>query len=171
VKNLTRTQWLGLAAVILFGGRLVLMLTEKKDPDVLPSGVRLSDLPSPPEMKIPDTLSAPAEPLKVGSQEARDMLYCSGVISAEDKARPNAPMEESLPRLTAALALANAGRAKLEAEGATQGFVTITVDTAWGEKASEDYKAGKLAISLKACMKMAKALPQPDPDAPKPPAQ
>jgi hypothetical protein len=168
--KLSRTQWLGLAVVIVFGGRLALMLTEKKDPDVLPSGVRISDLPSLGDIKMPDVLTAPEKPLEVGSQEARDMLYCSGVISAENKAKPDAPMEVALPRLTAALALANAGRAKLEAEGAVQGFATISVDTAWGQKAGEDYQAGKLAIPLADCIKKAEALPppQPDPNAPKP---
>ena len=168
--KLRRTQWLGLAVIIVFGGRLAFMLTEKKDPDLLPSGIRISDLPKPPEMPMPDLNPVPAEPLKVGSQEARDILYCSGVISAESKAKPDAPMEESLPRLTAALALANAGRRKLEAEGAVQGFGAIAVDTAWGEKAAADYTAGKLAIPLSDCMKTAAALPPPppDPNAPKP---
>jgi hypothetical protein len=168
--KLSRTQWLGLAVVIVFGGRLALMLTEKKDPDVLPSGVRISDLPSPGDIKLPDVLAAPEKPLEVGSQEARDMLYCSGVISAENKAKPDAPMDVAIPRLTAALALANAGRTRLEAEGAAQGFGAISVDTAWGERAAEDYKAGKLAISLADCMKKAQALPPPppDPNAPKP---
>jgi hypothetical protein len=168
--KLRRTQWLGLAVIIVFGGRLALMLTEKKDPDVLPSGVRISDLPKLLEMPMPDLNPVPAKPLEVGSQEARDMLYCSGVISAESKAKPDAPMEVALPRMTAALALANAGRRKLEAEGAVQGFGAIAVDTAWGEKAAADYSSAKLAIPLSDCMKKAAALPPPppDPNAPKP---
>ena len=166
--KLSRTQWLGLVVIIVFGGRMVMMLTEKKDPDVLPSGVRLSDLPSP-SASMPDLNAVPAEPLKVGSQEAKDMLYCSGVISTENKANPKAPMEEALPRLTAALALANAGRAKLESEGAVQGFGAISVDTAWGAKAAADYAEDKLAIPLATCMKMADAL-APPPDANAPPA-
>jgi hypothetical protein len=167
--KLRSTQWLGLGVIIVFGGRMVLMLLEgPRDPDVLPSGVRLSDLPSPSDI-VSDPFVPPAEPLKAGSQEARDMLYCSGVISAESKAKPDAPMEESLPRLTAALALANAGRAKLEAEGAVQGFGAISVDMAWGEKAASDYADGKLAVSLSDCMKKAGALPPPPPDPSAPP--
>src|SRR5690348_15603762 len=76
--KISRTQWLGLAVVIVFGGRMIMMLMEKKDPDVLPSGVRLSDLPKLPEMPMPDLNPVPAEPLRVGSQEAKDLLYCSG---------------------------------------------------------------------------------------------
>jgi hypothetical protein len=167
--KLRSTQWLGLAAILVFGGRLIFMLLEgPRDPDVLPSGVRISDLPTPSDA-ISDPFAPPAKPLEVGSQEARDMLYCSGVISAESKAKPDAPMEESLPRFTAALALANAGRAKLEAEGAVKGFGAISVDTAWGDKAGADYKDGKLAIPLPACMKIADALPPPPPDPNAPP--
>lgn len=166
--KLRRMQWLGLAVILVFGARMALLLTEKKDPDVLPSGVRLSDLPSP-TVSIPDPNPVPAEPLKVGSQEAKDMLYCSGVISADTKAKPSDGLD-ALPRLTAALALANAGRRKLEAEGAVQGFGAIAVDTAWGEKARADYVDGKLAIGVSDCMKKADALPPPppDPNAPKP---
>lgn len=166
--KLKRTQWLGLAVVIVFGGRLALMLTEKKDPDVLPSGIRISDLPKPPEMPMPDLNPIPDKPLEVGSQDARDMLYCSGVISAENKAKPNG--DDAIKRFTAALALANAGRRQLETEGAVQGFGAIAVDSAWGDKAAADYEAGKLAISLKDCIKKADALPPtpPDPNAPKP---
>lgn len=166
--KLSRTQWLGLAVVIVFGGRLALMLTEKKDPDVLPSGVHLSDLPKVSDLPMPDLNPVPEKPLEVGSQEAKDILYCSGVISAENKAKPDGP--DAIRRLTAALALANAGRRQLESEGAVQGFGAIAVDSAWGDKAAEDYKAGKLAIPVKDCMKKADALPPPppDPNAPKP---
>ena len=72
--KLRRTQWLGLAVIIVFGGRLAFMLTEKKDPDLLPSGIRISDLPKPPEMPMPDLNPVPAEPLKVGSQTWRSTL-------------------------------------------------------------------------------------------------
>jgi hypothetical protein len=162
--RLRSTQWLGLAAVIVFGGRLAFILIEgPKDLDILPSGVRLSDLPT---VSVPETSfdPIPVDPLAVGSQDAKDDLYCAGVVFAGQLESTSSLSSDGARALTAYVRLAEVGRAKLEADQSTGQSGAYAASTAWAEKARADSKAGALAISLDACLKRAEALPPPPPD-------
>ena len=83
--------------------------------------------------------------------------------------RSRKPATVSVSALAKHLDVARAYIAKLEAEGAVQGFGAMTVASAWTEKAGADHKAGTLAIPIAECMKRADALPPPPPDPNAPP--
>jgi hypothetical protein len=151
-------QIFGLVAVLVFGSYLVVQLAQgPRDPDVLPSGVRISDLPTisaPPA----DTAPIPAEPLAVGSQDAKDDLYCSGIVFGELLKAPNVPDDEAQRRRDAYAALAEHGRARLETEGAAKGAGAFAVGNAWADKARSDYKADAARIPFADCMTRAAGL-------------
>lgn len=192
--KLTSTQVVGLGAIVIFGGILVgTLMKGPRDPDMLPSGVRLSDLPPLPEMKVeipapdpsglgtaltppasapgsgaaaassPDaTLSYPGQPdyLNVGSQAAKDDLYCAGVISAEFDALPEQHPEEMSKQIAAQIALDYAGAAKLIADGVATQDNSAGFTLAYGAKARADRAAGALRIPFATCMARAAALPK-----------
>lgn len=168
--KLQPTQIVGLLAVLGFGGYLVVRIMQgPQDPDVLPSGVRISDLPSPsiPEPTLPPlelSTTLPADPLDAGSQEARDDLYCSGLIYAEHLAKPGESAEQTQKQLNAILSLAAAGTGKLKAEGVATDATTAAIADAHTDKAGADYAAKTPRISLDACMARAAAPPAPSPN-------
>src|SRR5262245_55213329 len=147
----------GIAGVVVFGGILVFTLMKgPRDPDLLPSGVRISDLPAISAPAI-DTTPLPSDPLAIGSQDAKDDLYCSGVVIAKQIQTTGAALDER--ESNAYADLAEAGRAKLSAEGATRGAGAYAASNAWSDKARTEFKAGTPAISFDACMSRAAALP------------
>jgi hypothetical protein len=155
--KLTSTQWIGLTVVVLFGTRLIFMLLEgPRDPDMLPSGVRLSDLPRVPEMQIDPF--APADPLAVGSQEAKDDLYCAGVVYLERVESADIATSDAGKNLNLYLRLGDAGRGKLIAENPGSGTGAYATASAWSQKARAD-KATGYAIPLDKCLARAEALP------------
>jgi hypothetical protein len=156
--KLRPTQIVGLVAIIVFGAYLVVRLIQgPRDPDLLPSGVRLSELPT---ISAPafDTTPIPAEPLAVGTQDARDDLYCSGIVFAEQLETTGVPADEAQRRRDAYAALAEHGRARLEVEGVTKGAGAIAVANAWADKARADYKASSVSIPFADCMTRAAGL-------------
>jgi hypothetical protein len=161
--KLQPTQIVGLIAVLGFGGYLVVRIMQgQQDPDVLPSGVRISDLPSPsvPEPALPPlelSTTLPADLLNAGSQDARDDLYCSGLIYAEHLAKPGGA-EQTQKQLNAILSLAQAGTGKLKAEGAATDATTAAIADAHTDKAAADYAARTPRIALDACLTRAAAL-------------
>jgi hypothetical protein len=163
--KLTSTQITGLLAVIGFGGFLIAKLLMPHDPDRLPSGVRLSDLPTIDATTPPDSTPPPDKPLEVGSQEARDDLYCSGVVFATQLESASSDLAEGQKRIDAYSALAENGRAKLVAEKAVTESNAIVVGNAWADKARADFKTNALAIPLDKCLARlaAKAKPAPSP--------
>jgi hypothetical protein len=162
--KLRPTQVVGLIAVLGFGGYLIVRIMQgPRDPDLLPSGVRISDLPIISAAPV-DTTPLPAEPLAVGSQEAKDDLYCSGVVFAKQLETTSTIAEEAQRERDAYAALAEGGRARLEAEGATKGAGAIAVGNAWADKARADYKAGAPRIPFTDCMARAGALPSASPN-------
>lgn len=157
-------QIVGLTAILVFGGILVsTLLKGPRDPDLLPSGVRISDLPTVSAPAI-DTTPLPADPLAVGSQEAKDDLYCSGVVFAKQLDATSTPAEQAERERNAYSALAESGRRKLVSEGAATADGAVATGNAWAERAREDYKAGAPRLSFDACMARAAALPAPAPN-------
>jgi hypothetical protein len=189
--KLKPTQIIGLVAIVVFGGILVTtLLRPKPDPYSLPNGMPFSSLPSPTapdfEIPIPDlqytippapggdarpAVSAPAAPVviytAIGSQDARDDLYCDAALNAEfDKVVRTGHPDASAALLREASQLRGAGLAKLKAEGASAGDDWAFFTSAYSDLATADHAAGRLRIAVAACKARAAALPA---DSPPPP--
>lgn len=188
--KLKATQWIGAAAIIVFGGGIILRMTQPSEREVMEK--RLASLPTisapPVEIPMPDlsaiqpvppldlsapaassastgasgSLSYPGEPdyLNLGSQAAKDDMYCAGVISAEFDARPGQHPDEMSKQLAAQIALDDAGTAKLVAEGASTQDESAGFTLAYAAKAKADRSAGTLRIPFATCMTRAAALPK-----------
>lgn len=161
-------QIVGLIAIVVFGGILAVQLTSpKRDPMELPSGVNLRDLPSPdvamptPVLPTPAIPSAPGDQLAIGSDAAKDDLYCSGVIFAFHQTQPDAASEDAQARREAIVALAEAGVAKLKAENVATDATTAGIADAHALKAAQDFDAQTLRISEPDCLLRAAAVIDP----------
>ncbi|HVY89938.1 MAG TPA: hypothetical protein VG942_13795 [Hyphomonadaceae bacterium] len=159
--KLRPTQIVGLIAIVVFGGILAFTLLKPHDPDLLPSGIRLSELPRIDATPPLDTTPPPEKPLEVGSQDARDDLYCSGIVFETQLAGMGGDIAENQKRIDAYGALAEGGRAKLIAEKAVTESNAVVVGNAWARKAKEDYEAKALRIPLAECLKRPAALKAP----------
>ncbi len=107
----------------------------------------------------------PADPLAVGSQDAKDDLYCSALIYAEnpDVSDALAPVDEALLRKAQALGfiIGEAGINKLVEQKAVHATQARLVADAYAAQIEKDMKAKKTRISLDACNKRAAAIPVP----------
>jgi hypothetical protein len=107
----------------------------------------------------------PANPLEVGSQEARDDLYCSAMIYAENPSPPNAlnPIDEAILRKAQAFGfiIGESGINRLVAEKAAHATHGALIADAYAEQVAKDLAANKPRISLDDCNARAKALPVP----------
>ena len=114
----------------------------------------------------PATLpTALSNPLEIGSQGAKDDLYCSGVIF--DRYGPTSdalsPTEEAIRMRNESMGMiiAQHGADKLMAEGVARVTQLGEISDAYGDKTAKDIRAGKPRIALETCMKRAEALPKP----------
>ncbi len=154
-------QWVGVAAIAFFGGKLVYDLTRPEpDPFLLPGAMPMSDtlaasdpveLPIPPLPEIPVVIPPPLDPLIVGSDAARDDLYCSGIIFAAHRASGDEFSPEAQARRDRVIALAEAGVAKLLSEGAAQTGETAAIADAHSTRALDDFAVGTPRISVEEC--------------------
>ena len=107
--------------------------------------------------------SPPADPLAVGTQEAKDDLYCAGLIFADNPSPPSAlnPTDEAVLRKAQALGivLAESGINRLVTEKAAHATHGALISDAYASLAAKDLKAGKPRISLDDCVARAKAMP------------
>jgi hypothetical protein len=105
----------------------------------------------------------PADPLAVGSQDAKDDLYCAGVIYAANPSPPSAlnPTDEAVLRKAQALGiiLGESGINKLVIQKAAHATHGALIADAYAVQAAKDVAAGKPRISLEDCNARAKALP------------
>jgi hypothetical protein len=120
--------------------------------------------PAKPEASTPITPPPPpADPLAVGSQEAKDDLYCAGIIFAENPSPPSAlnPTDEAVLRKAQALGivLAESGINRLVTEKAAHATHGALISDAYATLAAGDLKAKKPRISLDDCYARAKAMP------------
>ncbi|MBI1362339.1 MAG: hypothetical protein GC155_18850 [Alphaproteobacteria bacterium] len=116
-----------------------------------------------PQPKPPSALPPPlAHPLAVGSQEAKDDLYCSGVIFAKygPSDEPLSPTQEAvrMKNENLGMIIANEGADKLLDEHAVHVTQLGALSDAYADKTAADIKAGKPRLSLETCMAKAKAL-------------
>ncbi|MDP3738407.1 MAG: hypothetical protein Q8R02_13515 [Hyphomonadaceae bacterium] len=159
-------QIVGLVGLVVFGSILVFTLTKPRpDPFTVPGAMPLSDaLPPPAEYMKPPPLdlatTPPANPMEVGSQDAKDDLYCSGVVFAvHQSSKDDIASPEADKRRSAVIALAVAGTGKLKAEGVATDLTTGSIADAHSEKALADITSNVPRITFDACMGRAAALP------------
>jgi hypothetical protein len=120
--------------------------------------------PAKPEASVPVTPPPPpADPLAVGSQDAKDDLYCAGIIYAANPSPPSAlnPTDEAVLRKAQALGiiLGESGINKLVIQKAAHATHGALIADAYAVQAAKDLAAGKPRISLDDCNARAKALP------------
>ena len=178
-------QIIGLVAIAVFGGGLIFRLTQPSEREIMEQ--RIASLPTitttmpelpPLDLTVPVApldLNAPASSsafdtpvwmigdhpdyFNVGSQAAKDDMYCSGVLGAEFNVR----IKDSHPDLASLLlrdhqALDRAGLDKLIAEGTTRQEASAGFSLAYGDKGEKDLAANTLRISVADCTARAAAL-------------
>lgn len=108
----------------------------------------------------------PADLLAVGSQEARDDLYCSALIfdANPDVSDALAPVDEALLRKAQALGfiVGEAGINKLVEAKAAHATHARAIADAYAAQVEKDTRAGTPRISLDACNARAAAVPMPE---------
>lgn len=101
-----------------------------------------------------------ADPATLGSQAAKDDLYCAGAVSAEFDAKKDSVHPDQLSKwIKEQMTLEAGGIAKLRAEGIIKDEFTAKYSLRWGDLALADYKANKLRIPVATCVTRAAALP------------
>lgn len=186
MMKLKPRQVIGLAAIVVFGGMMIFRFTQPSEREIMER--RLASLPSPtfPMQEMPAldlTAPTPVAPLdfsassgatpsgpvyaypgapdylKLGTQAAKDDLYCGGVLGAEFEAvKATAHPDAMSLLLRDSQALDTAGLEKLKAEGHADDNNWAGFTLAYGDKAQADYEAGALRISVDACTRRAAAL-------------
>lgn len=131
-------------------------------PQTTPAAAPAPPTPLPP----PDVPPPPPEhPLDIGSQDAKDDLYCAGVIYAAYPTPDSAlnPTDQAVLEKNQMLgeALAFAGIGKLIDQKVAHATHSAFISNAYADKAEADIQAKKERISLEKCMARAKALPPP----------
>lgn len=130
------------------------------------SATSAPETPAPPAADASAIPPAPADPLAVGSQEAKDDMYCSALIYAEnpDVSDALAPVDEAVLRKAQALGfvIGEAGINKLVAEKAIHATHARAVADAYADRVAKDMQAKTLRITLDACNKRAAAVPVPE---------
>lgn len=112
-------------------------------------------VPSPPPPPLPD-------PLAIGSPEARDDLYCSGVLIAAFPTPMDAQVPVEQARIergqTNAIILGETGVQKLIKEGVIVSAQASQVLDAWADRAGKDFDSGKPRLSQETCSARAEAI-------------
>lgn len=103
--------------------------------------------------------------LAIGSQDARDDLYCSAVIyeANPDVSDALAPVDEALLRKAQMLGfiVGESGINRLIAEGAAHATHARAIADAYAAQIEKDVRAGTTRISLEDCNQRAQAVPVP----------
>ncbi len=186
--KIRRTQMIGAVAIIVFGGGMIFRMMQPSEREIMEK--RLASLPRievpAPEFPMPDlssvnttvtapvtalgagvSMPAPSEPEKdytvLGSQDARDDLYCGGVVSAEFDAKIKTDHPDKVaPLIELQKNLESAGIKKLRAEGVSKDGDWAYFTNAFGDKAKADYAANALRIQVATCVARAAPLPPGD---------
>jgi len=155
--KLTPRQIIGLVAIVVFGGVFVWQLTQPNDPFSVPSAVTSDGssvtLPVIPSPNVPGYL------LALGSEDARDDLYCSGLLYAAYGARGDSFSPEAQTQREQVVALAQSGVDKLVAEGVADRTRTAAIADAHSAEAAKDLAAGLPRMTIDACRARAILLP------------
>ncbi len=104
--------------------------------------------------------------LAIGSQEARDDLYCSAVIydANPEVSDALAPVDEALLRKAQMMGfiVGESGINRLMGEKAAHATHARAIADAYAAQVEKDARANALRISADACMKRAQAVPVPE---------
>jgi hypothetical protein len=155
---------IGLAALAACG-------SQQRDttPDTAPMAAAPATAPAPPAGPYelpPGAPPFPAQPLAVGSQEARDRMYCSALIydANPDVSDALAPVDEALLRKAQALGfiIGEAGINQLVDEKAAHATHARFIADAYAAQVEKDVKAGTPRIAVEECTARAAALPKPE---------
>lgn len=143
---------IGIVAILVFG-MIFLMQFVGKEQDLteLPGDIPLGTGEGNPEPEIPQGDSVLAEPLLIGSGDARDDLYCSGLLFAAHQASGDVFSDEAQRQRDRVIALSDAGVAKLIAEGVANASQTGAIANAHADLAAADLAAGMPRISIEEC--------------------
>ncbi len=139
-------------------------------------GSQQRDTPTPaPPTANPTNYAPPAPPaapplppnlLALGSQDARDDLYCSALIydANPDVSDALAPVDEALLRKAQALGfiIGESGINKLVDQKAVHATHARAIGDAYTAQVEKDTKAGAPRISLETCNARAAAVPKPE---------
>jgi hypothetical protein len=122
--------------------------------------------PAPAADLPPGVPPLPADLLAVGSQQARDELYCSALIYAEnpDVSDALAPVDEAQLRKRQALGfiIGEAGINHMVADKAVHATQARAIADAYAAQVDRDLKANAPRISLDECNTRARAVPMPE---------
>lgn len=180
-------QVIGLAAIVVFGGMMIFRMTQPSEREIMEQ--RLASLPritaaDTPMPAFEFTPPAPVAPLdldnlpagggssgplyeyegapdyfNLGSQAAKDDLYCGGVLGAEfDAIKADAHPDAMSLLLRDSQALDDAGISKLKAEGHANDSNYAGFTLAYADKAGKDHAAKTLRIPVAECTRRAAAL-------------
>lgn len=159
-------MWLR-SALLIGAATLACAACGSQQRDAVPSTAMAE--PATPASTLATTPGAPPLPadlLGIGSQEARDALYCSALIYQEnpDLSDALAPVDEALLRKaqTLGFVIGEYGINKLVAEKAAHARHARAISDAYAAQVEKDSKAGKPRISLDDCNKRAAAIPVPE---------
>ena len=194
--KLNSRQIFGLGAIVIFGGMMIFRLTQPSEREImerrLASLPTLTAPSGPLEFPMPElpTIPAPVPPVSaldtpgavatvplppeetpdyaaMGSQAAKDDLYCGGVLRAHfSPVLKSGGVDKAGELLELSRLLAGAGVEKLRADGLALGIDWVSFDNAHDAKASADYQAKSARISAAACEARGKALPADTPKLP-----
>jgi len=121
--------------------------------------------PSPPSLP-PGVPPLPTDLMGAGSQQARDELYCSALIYAEnpDLSDALAPVDEAQLRKRQALGfiIGESGINRMVTEKAIHATQARAIADAYATQVDKDLKAKAPRISLDACNTRARAIPMPE---------
>lgn len=161
-----RTATLKLAAIASLAASLAACGSQQRDATPaataqLTAQEQPAATPQPPGVPpLPDDL------LAIGTQEARDDLYCSALIYAEnpDLSDALAPVDEALLRKAQALGfiIGEAGINKMVEAKAIHATQARALSEAYAGQVEKDMRAKAVRISLADCNKRAAAVPMPE---------
>lgn len=181
LNSLKPRQVIGLVAIVVSGGIMVISLTQPGEREIMeqrlasmPSTSAPTEIPALPPVNLPaftasrSTTGADGETAiselsgvdydNLGSQAAKDDLYCAGVLRAEFEAiKADAHPDRISILLRDGQALDEAGIARLRSEKAIAD-AGAGASLAWGNKAAKDHAANALRIPVAACMQRATTL-------------
>ena len=143
---------IGIAAIVAVG--VIFFMRWQDDEQAarpLPGDVAEGTGEGDPAPDAPQGPSVLAEPLLIGSADARDDLCCSGLLFAAHRATGDVFSEDAGPRRDRVIALGEAGVQKLIDSGAADAAQTAAVADAHAELAAEDFAAGTPRISVAEC--------------------
>jgi hypothetical protein len=145
-------RFVGIAAVVIFGVIFLLQLScEDQLPFTTPGVVDEGDGEGDPVPESAPGDSILAEPLLVGSADARDDLYCAGLLFTAHRATQDVFSDEAQVRRDRVIALSEAGVGNLIESGAANATQTGAIADAHAELAAADFAAGTPRISVAEC--------------------